>query len=61
VPLARAEIALPFNLLADPFRVPAGGALAFFFVAIGCLSPDRLATKMTAVCLASIQRTGKGD
>ena len=45
VPLARAEIALPFNLLAGLCRGSAAGVLLFFFVAIDCLSPERLATK----------------
>src|SRR5882672_8219476 len=61
VPLARAEIALPFNLLAGLCRGSAAGVLAFFFVAIGGLSPRSACDKMTVVCLASIHRTGKGD
>src|SRR5258705_1548521 len=59
VPLARAEIAFPFNLLAGVCRAAAPGDLAFFVVAM-LLFPRAACDKMTAVCLAFIHRSGKG-
>jgi hypothetical protein len=59
VPLARAEIALPFNLLAGVCKAAAPGDLAFFVVAM-LLFPHAACDKMTAVCLAFIHRSGKG-
>jgi len=56
----RAEIALPFNLLAAGFTPGCEpGAAAFFFVAMLLVPLPRAACdKMTAVCLAFIHRTG---
>ena len=59
VPLARAETAFPFNLLAGGCPEAAPGDLAFFVVAM-LLFPHAACDKMTVVCLAFIHRTGKG-
>src|SRR6185369_12902454 len=60
VPVARAEISLPFNLLAAGFATFAGaGAMTFFDVAM-LLFPRAACDKMTGECLAFIHRTGKG-
>ena len=60
VPLALAEIPLPFNLLAGFSTEVEPVDLAFFFVAM-LLFPPAACDKMTAVCLAFIHRTGKGS
>ena len=60
VPVARAEISLPFNLLAAGFPFTgAAGEVAFFVVAM-LLFPHAACDKMTGECLAFIHRTGKG-
>jgi len=59
LPLARAEIAFPFNLLAGICKAAAPGDLAFFVVAM-LLFPHAACDKMTVVCLPFIHRSGKG-
>ncbi len=59
VPLLRAEIAFPFNLLAGFFGDSAAGDLTFFVAML--LFPHAACDKMTAVCLAFIHKTGKGN
>ena len=60
VPEARAEISLPFNLVATGFPFTgAAGEVAFFVVAM-LLFPRAACDKMTGECLAFIHRTGKG-
>lgn len=61
VPVARAEIALPFNLVAAGFAMAgAAGEEAFFVVAM-LLFPHAACDKMTGVCLAFIHKTGKSS
>src|SRR5260370_33597391 len=59
VPLARAEIAFPFNLLAGICKAAAPGDLACFVVA-SVLFPHAACDQMTGVCLPFIHRSVKG-
>src|SRR5665213_1394394 len=60
VPVARAEIALPFNLVEAGFTAGAMAAGLIFFAVAMLLFPRAACDKMTGECLAFIHRSGKG-
>src|SRR5450755_4021270 len=60
VPVAFAEIILPFNLLDAGFKAGAIAAGLTFFAVAMLLFPRAACDKMTGECLAFIHRTGKG-
>lgn len=61
VPVARAEIALPFNAVVAGFNAGAIAAGFAFFAVAMLLFPHAACDKMTVECLAFIHRTGKGS